>query len=84
MGANELLAAWSAEVEDLRLCCADAKVEVVMAQEQVAPLAARVKELEEELTCVASDWDAFRSQAEEAMASGKVLAGQIGVEQSAH
>ncbi|XP_066333564.1 uncharacterized protein [Miscanthus floridulus] len=55
-----------------------------MAQEQVAPLAARVKELEEELTRVAGERDAFRSQAEEATASGKVLAGQLGAEQSAH
>ncbi|XP_066382966.1 uncharacterized protein [Miscanthus floridulus] len=52
-GANELLAVRSVEVEDLRLHCANAKVEVAMAQDQVAPLAARVKELEEELTCVA-------------------------------
>ena len=48
-GANELLSARSAEVEDLHLRCVDAKVEAVTAQEQVAPLAARVKELEEEL-----------------------------------
>ena len=32
-----------------------------MAQEQVAPLAVRVKELEEELTRAASDRDAYRS-----------------------
>ncbi|XP_066381992.1 uncharacterized protein [Miscanthus floridulus] len=51
---------------------------------QVAPLAARVKELEEELTRVADDRDAFRSRAEEATASGKVLVGQLGAEQSAH
>ena len=55
-----------------------------MAWEQAAPLAAQIKELEEELTRVASERDAFRSQAREAMASGKVLAGQLGVEQSAH
>ena len=55
-----------------------------MAQEQVAPLAARVKELEEELTRVVSDRDAFRSRAEEATTLGKALAGQLGVEQSAH
>jgi len=30
-GANELLSAWSAEVEDLRLCCVDAKVEAATA-----------------------------------------------------
>ena len=59
--ANELLSARSAEVEDLRLHCADAKVEAAMALEQVAPLAARVKELEEELARVAGDHDAFRS-----------------------
>ncbi|XP_066384658.1 uncharacterized protein [Miscanthus floridulus] len=51
--ANELLAAWSAEVEDLHLRCADVKVEATTAQEQVTPLAAQVKELEEELTRVA-------------------------------
>ena len=48
-------------MEDLRLHCADVKVEAAMAQEQLAPLAAQVKELEEELTRVASDRDAFRS-----------------------
>ena len=53
--ANELLSARSAEVEDLRLHCADMKAEAAMAQEQVAPLAARVKELEEELTRAAGD-----------------------------
>ncbi|XP_066311404.1 uncharacterized protein [Miscanthus floridulus] len=83
-GANELLAAQSTEVEDLRLCCADAKVEAAMAQDQVAPLAARVKELEKELTRVAGERDVFRSRAREAMASGKVLVGQLGAEQSAH
>ena len=31
-GANELLSAWSMEVEDLRLRCADAKVEAATAQ----------------------------------------------------
>ncbi|XP_066373849.1 uncharacterized protein [Miscanthus floridulus] len=82
--ANELLAARSAEVEDFCLRCADAKVEAATAQEQVAPLAARVKEFEEELTRVAGERDTCRSWAREAMASGKVLAGQLGVEQSAH
>ncbi|XP_066365121.1 uncharacterized protein [Miscanthus floridulus] len=51
-GANELLSARSAKVEDLRLHCADAKVEAAAAQEQVTPLAVQVKELEEELTHV--------------------------------
>ena len=45
---------------------------------------ARVKELEEELTRVAGDRDAFRSRAEEATASCKALAGQLGAEESAH
>ena len=40
--ANGLLSARSAEVEDLRLHCADLKVEAAMAQEQAAPLAARI------------------------------------------
>ena len=48
-------------MEDLRLRCADAKVEAITSQEQVAPLATRVKELEEELTRVAGERDAFRS-----------------------
>ena len=47
--ANEVLLARSTEVEDLRLRCADMKAEAATAQEQVAPLAAWVKELEEEL-----------------------------------
>ena len=55
-----------------------------MAQEQVAPLAAWVKELEEELTRVAGDRDTFRSWAEEATTSAKALAGQLGAEQGAH
>ena len=71
-------------MEDLRLCCADAKVEAATAREQVAPLAARAKELEEELIRVAGERDAFRSRAGEATALGKVLAGQLGVERSAH
>ena len=67
-------------MEDLHLRCADMKVEAAMAQEQLAPLAAWVKELEEELTCVAGERDTFKSQAREATASGKVLAGQLGAE----
>ena len=69
------------EVEDLRLRGADMKA---AAQEQVAPLAVRVKELEEELTRVAGDRDAFRSWAGEATTSVKALAGQLGMEQGAH
>jgi len=71
-------------VEDLRLRYADATVEAVTAWGRVAPLAAWVKELEEELTRAVSDQDAFRSRAEEVMASGKALAGQLGAEESAH
>jgi len=71
-------------VEDLRLRCADAKVEAAAVQAQLTPLAAWVKELEEELTRAVSDRDAFRSRAEEATASGKALAGQLGAEESAH
>ena len=71
-------------MEDLRLRCADATVEAVSARERVAPLAAWVKELEEELIRVAGERDAFRSRVGEAMASGKVLARQLGAEQSAH
>jgi len=40
--------------------------------------------LEEELTRVASDRDAFRSRAVEATASATALAGQLGAEQNAH
>ncbi|XP_066324549.1 uncharacterized protein [Miscanthus floridulus] len=68
--------------------------EVVSAEEtdvveQPAPLlgegsSALVWELEEELTRAVSDRDAFRSRAEEATASGKALAGQLGAEESAH
>ena len=59
--ANKLLSARSAEVEDLRLRCADMRAEAATAREQVAPLAARVKELEEEVTRVADEWDALLS-----------------------
>ena len=82
--ANELLSARSAEVEDLRLCCADVKVKAAAVQAQLAPLAARVKELEEELTRAVSDRNAFRSRAEEATALGEALAGKLGAEESAH
>ena len=82
--ANELLSARSAEVEDLRLRCADAKVEVATAQKQLAPLAARVKELEEELTRAVSDRDAFRGRAVEATASSAAHARQLGAEQRVH
>ena len=61
-GANELLSARSAE--DLRLRCADAKAEVATVREQATPLAAWIKELEEELTWAAGERDTFRSRAE--------------------
>ena len=51
-----------------------------MAREQVAPLAARIKELEDELTRVADERDASNSWAEEVRAT----AGQLGAEQQAH
>ena len=60
------------------------KAEAATAREQAAPLVARIKELEEEITRVASEQDTFRSLAEEAMASTKAIAGQLGVEQSVH
>ena len=82
--ANELLSVRSAEVEDLRLRSADMKAEAATAREQVAPLAARVKELEEELTWVAGEWDALLSRAEEATVSAKAIAAQLGEEQGAH
>ena len=65
-------------MEDLRLCCANAKVKAATAQEQLAPLAARIKELEEELTRVVSDRDAFRGRATDAMASAVALMGSWG------
>ena len=82
--ANELLSVWSAEVGDLHLRYADIKAEAATAQEQAAPLAARIKELEEELTRVASERDTFRSRAEEATASAMAIARQLGAEQGAH
>ena len=75
--AQELLLAWSAEVEDLRLRCADIQAELATAKEQSAPLVAKIKELEEER-------DSFRLWAQEATASAKVTAGQLGAEQSEH
>ncbi|XP_066361178.1 uncharacterized protein [Miscanthus floridulus] len=51
--ANELLSVRSVVVEDLHLRCADMTAEAAMAQEQATSLAARIKELEEELTWVA-------------------------------
>ena len=73
--ANELLSARSMEVEDLRLRRADMKAEATTAREQAISLAARIKELEEELTRVAGERDTFRSRAEEATASAKAIAG---------
>ena len=60
------------------------KAEAATAREQVAPLAARVKELEEELTWVAGERDALFSQAEKASVSAKAVAAQLGEEQGAH
>ena len=60
------------------------KAEAATAWEQATPLAARIKELEEELTRVAGERDVFRSQAEEATVSAKAIAGQLGTEQGAH
>ena len=74
----------SAEVEDLRLRCADLKVEAATAREQAAPLAEWIQELEEELTWVAGERDTFRSRAEQVEASAKAVAGQLGAEQGAH
>ena len=54
------------------------KAEAATAREQVAPLAARVKELEEELTRVAGEQDALLSRAEEAAVSAKSVAAQLG------
>ena len=71
-------------MEDLRLRCADVKVEAATAQEQLTPLAAWVKELEEELTRAVSDRDAFRGRAVEATALAAAHAGQLGAEQRAH
>ena len=73
-GAKKLLAVRSAEVEDLRLRCVDMKAEAAMAREQAAPLAARIKELEEELTRVAGERDTFRSCNEEATVSAIAVA----------
>ena len=75
--AQELLSVRSAEVEDLRLRCVDLKAEVAMAKEQSAPLVAKIKELEEER-------DSLKSRAQEATASAKATAGQLGAEQSEH
>ena len=71
-------------MEDLRLRYADMKAEAAMAREQATPLAALIKELEEELTRVAGERDTFRSQAEEATASAKATARQLGTEQGTH
>ncbi|XP_066323208.1 basal body protein 10-like [Miscanthus floridulus] len=74
---HEAEAPWSAEVEDLCLRHADAKAEAAVVWEQATPLAARIKELEEELTWLAGERDTFRSQAKEAKASAKAIAGQL-------
>ena len=76
--ANKLLTARSAEAEDLRLRCVDMRAEAAMAREQVAPLVARVKELEEEVTWVADEQDALLSQVEETTVSAKSVAAQLG------
>ena len=43
-------------------------------------MSAQIEELEEELTQVAGERDTFRSRAEEATASAKATAGQLGAE----
>ena len=60
------------------------KAEAATAREQVAPLAVRVKELEEELTRVGGERDAFFSWAEEVTVSAKAIAAQLGEERGAH
>ena len=60
------------------------KAEAATAREQAAPLVARIKELEEELTRVANERDTFRSRNEEATVSTIAVAGQLGAEQGAH
>ena len=47
-------------------------------------MAARIKEVEEELTWVANERDTFRSRAEQVEASTKAVVGQLGAEQGAH
>ena len=74
---NNRLSARGAEVEDLQLRCADLQAEVATAKEQSAPLVARIKELEEER-------DSLKSRVQEATASAKATAGQLGAEQSEH
>ena len=51
------------------------KAEAATAWEQVAPLVARVKELEEELTWAVGERDTLLSRAEEAMVFAKAVAG---------
>ena len=75
---NKLLSARSAEAEDLRLHCADMWAKAATAREQVTPLVARVKELEEEVTRVADERDALLSRVEEATVSAKSVAAQLG------
>ena len=65
--ANKLLSAQSTEAEDLHLRCVDMKAEAATAREQVAPLAARVKELEEGLTRATGERDILLSWADEAL-----------------
>ena len=82
--ANGLLSARSAEVEDLRLRCADLKVKAATAREQDAPLSVRVQELEEELTRVAGERDTSRSRAEQEAASAKAVAEQLEAAKGTH
>ena len=49
--------------------------EAATAWEQAAPLAARIKELEEELTHMAGERDVFRSRAAQLEVSAKAAAG---------
>ena len=58
-------------MEELRFRCADMKAEAVMAREQAAPLAARVKELEGELTRAAGERDVLLSRADKALKAGE-------------
>ena len=71
-------------MEDLRLRCADLKVEAATAREQAAPLSARIQELEVELTQVAGEQDTSRSRAKQEAASAKAVAGQLEAEKGAH
>lgn len=64
--------------------CADLSVEVASEWEQAAPLAVRVKELEEDLARLATERDTTQAKAEQEATAAKTLEEELGTLKTAY